>query len=177
MKQKIAGTCFLLSIVCLLFISSCTKESDDKQGYYMTTAYKNRLSVPVTIQYGLRLKRQPAQEDTTGFIGQGFTIEPGKAYEASVFICTVNCGPAILNESDPRYQKNLVKVTIGSKEKIDTLCNVYFWLFPSAGQKVTCETDAANLFNEEQWAKTKDAAGNIIRREYVIDESDMAETK
>ncbi|ULT40209.1 hypothetical protein KRR40_36125 [Niabella defluvii] len=34
--------------------------------------------MPVTIQYGLRLKRQPVKEDTTGFVGQGIVIGPGK---------------------------------------------------------------------------------------------------
>jgi hypothetical protein len=177
MKRSIALACFFLTSISLVFISSCKKESSGEQGYYVTTAYKNTLAVPVTIQYGLRLKRQPVKEDTTGFIGQGIVIEPGKAYETSVFICTANCGPLILSESDPRYQKNLVKVTVSGKEKIDTLCSVYYWLFPDAERKTTCEADVANLFKDDQWVKTKDAAGNIIRREYVIDESDMAEMK
>lgn len=177
MKQSIAKACFFLGSVSLLLISSCKKESNGEQGYYLTTAYKNTLEVPVTIQYGLRLKRQPAKEDTTGFIGQGIIIDPGKAYETSVFICTANCGPQFLSESDPRYQKNLVKVTISGKEKIDTSCGLYYWLFPDAERKTSCEADIANLFKDEQWVKTKDAAGNIIRREYIIDESDRAEAK
>lgn len=160
-----------------MLVSSCTKESDAERGYYMTTAYKNTLDVPVTIQYGLRLKREPAKEDTTGFIGQVITIEPGRAYEASVFICTANCGPAVLNELDPRYQKNLVKVTINGKEKTDTLCGLYYSLFPNSENKNVCAADAANLFNDEQWVKTKDAAGNIVRREYQIDQADEAEAK
>lgn len=177
MKRTITSACFCLTLVSALLMSSCQKESDSEQGHYVTTSYKNTLAVPVTIQYGLRLKRQPVKEDTTGFIGQGIVIEPGKAYETSVFICTANCGPQFLSESDPRYQKNLVKVTINGKEKIDTSCGLYYSIFPDAGRKTTCEADIANLFKDEQWVKTKDAAGNIIRREYVIDEYDMAEAK
>lgn len=177
MKRSIALACFLLASISLLLISSCTKENDSEQGYYLTTSYKNSLAVPVTIQYGLRLRRQPVKEDTTGFIGQGIMIDPGKTYETSVFICTVNCGSQFLSESDPRYQKNLVKVTMNGKEKIDTSCGLYYWLFPDAERKTSCEADVANLFRDEQWVKTKDATGNIIRREYVIDESDMAEAK
>ncbi len=167
----------VLSSLLSLLISSCQKEHNGEQGYYLTTAYKNTLSVPVTIQYGLRLKRQPVKEDTTGFIGQSILIDPGKAYETSTFICTSNCDPTLLSESDPRYQKSLVKVTIDSKSKIDTSCGLYYMLFPDAERKPVCETDVANLFNEEHWVKTKNAAGNIIRREYVIDEADLAETK
>lgn len=110
MKRSIALASFFLTSISLILISSCKKESSGEQGYYVTTAYKNALAVPVTIQYGLRLKRQPAKEDTTGFIGKGIVIEPGKAYETSVFICTANCGPMVLNELDPRYQNNLVEL-------------------------------------------------------------------
>ena len=91
MKRSIARICLFLIAITLLWAGSCTKESDTERGYYLTTAYKNTLAVPVTIQYGLRLKREPAKEDTTGFIGQIITIEPGRAYEASVFMCTANC--------------------------------------------------------------------------------------
>lgn len=176
MKQSIvkAGSVVLSA---LLLASSCTKESSSEQGYYLTTSYKNSLAVPVTIQYGLRLKRQPVKEDTTGFVAHGIVIDPGKTYETSVFICTANCGSNLLSESDPRYQKNLVKVTIDGKAKIDTSCGLYYWLFPDAERKTTCETDVANLFKDKQWVKTKDAAGNIVRKEYIIDESDWAEAK
>ncbi|MCH5721417.1 hypothetical protein [Niabella hibiscisoli] len=177
MRRSTALACFLVASISVLLMSSCQKESDSEQGYYLATAYKNDLTVPVTIQYGLRLKRQPVKEDTTGFIGQGIIIEPGKAYETSVFICTANCGPSFLSESDPRYQKNLVKVTISGKEKVDTSCGLYYSLFPDAARKTTCEADLANLFKDEQWVKTKNAAGNIIRREYVIDQADLAEAK
>ncbi len=177
MKRSIARAFLFLIAITLLLVGSCTKESDTERGYYLATAYKNSLAVPVTIQYGLRLKREPVKEDTTGFIAQGIIIEPGKSYETSVFICTANCGPSFLSELDPRYQKNLVKVTINRKEKIDTLCGLYYSLFPDSEKKNVCATDAANLFNDEQWVKTKDAAGNIVRREYQIDQADLSEAK
>lgn len=175
MKQTVGFTCFFAAVTIVLLLSSCRKENSGEQGYYLVTAYKNTLAVPVTIQYGLRLKRHPAKEDTTGFIGQAIAIEPGKAHETSAFICTANCGPTFLSESDPRYQKNLVKVTIGGKEKIDTLCGIYYGLFPDADRQTACEADVANLFNKQQWLQTKDAAGNVVRREYVIDQADLAE--
>jgi hypothetical protein len=177
MKQCIAPACFVVLSALLLLISSCTKESSGEQGYYLTTSYKNSLAVPVTIQYGLRLKRQPVKEDTTGFVGQGIVIGPGKTYETSVFICVANCRTDVLSESDPRYQKNLVKVTIDGKAKIDTSCGLYYSLFPDPERKTDCEADMANLFNDGQWVKTKDASGNIIRREYIIGQADRAELK
>ncbi|MCH5598072.1 hypothetical protein [Niabella ginsengisoli] len=158
--------------------AACKKEAGE-QGYTSTTAYKNTLNVPVEILSGTVLETREGK-DTIVFAKEGIKIKAGETVEYSHFVCLTNCPmvyyDAVANDY-PVTPSAFSKMIVGSKEKIDTLCGYYYSLFPDDARLAICNVDAANLLNNAQWNETKDKAGNLIRREYVIDADDLAETK
>lgn len=159
----------MFSFTVLLY--SCKKDNGGEQGYNFTTAYKNDLNVRVLIQQGRQYKL-PNGKDTTGFYIAD-TIEAGKTKETTYFVCTKNC-PVVY--SLPAEPLDFTKMIIGDKVKIDTNCSYYYAKFKQPISP-TCGTNAANFFDQSQWLITKDRNGNIIRKEYVIDQADLAEAK
>ena len=159
----------LLILSAVLLIQACKKDNGGEEGYDFTTVYKNTLNVQVEILNGGQYKTQ-AGKDTTVFSEHGIIVKAGETYESSYFVCT-NCS-TVYNTSVAELPL-FTKMIIGDKVKIDTNC-IYAERFTPM---YVCGNDPVNFFVDSQWIITKNNDGNIIRREYVIDEADLAEAK
>lgn len=163
----------LLLLVLMPVILSCKKENSRQQGYRFTTAYKNTLPVAVEIQFGFVNKTEEGVGSPV-FSSPGIVIRAGKTYEVFEFICTENC-PPVMYANMIMVPNTFVKMSMDGKEKKDTNC-AYYFAREQAG-RASCEKDQANFFDNNQWIITKNKDNNITRREYVIDQEDLAEAK
>lgn len=166
-------TTLLTTVLIALLVTACKKDNGGQEGYNFTTAYKNTLNIQVTIQEGRQFKTTSGK-DTTAFIEPGITIKAGETYGTSYFVCTKNC-PVVYYDASPLIPTDFTKVTIGDKVKIDTNC--YYFQQQNFNRQIDCYINPVNLYNDARWKKFKDGKGNIIRKEYVIDQSDLTQAK
>ena len=166
-----------LFIACLLvvFAAACKKDQDHtKKGYTLTTAFKNELSVPVEIRRGAIWPRAPYKPDTLVY-RDTLKIAAHGLYEQQQFICTENCNPEGVYYTSVAPAYNISKIVIQGKERMDTSCPAKAYVLKMQFFKCDeLQTGAANIYDQRRYKETKDAKGNVIRREYVFDAADLA---
>lgn len=154
------------------FTTSCKKDNSGQAGYNHTDAVHNTLSETVILVQGGRGVTATGK-DTTFFSLDSIRIKPDSTYANTYFVCTKGC--PILYEDMLPATPGLIKMIIGGKEKIDTACN--FMISVDPVKTYDCTADPKNYFNETDWQEAKNNKGNIIRREYAIDQADLDEAK
>lgn len=161
------GTVFLITF------GACEKDASEPQdGYNFTTAYKNVLNMPVVLAFGYKVTATSGVD--VRFSTPAIEIKAGQTYELHQFISQKNCPSRPV--MDMAIPVNYMRMILGDKVKIDTNC-AYDAFNGNNGERARCAMDEANFFNNSQRVETRDKKGNIIRREYVIDEDDLAEAK
>ncbi|ANH79980.1 hypothetical protein A8C56_02415 [Niabella ginsenosidivorans] len=161
----------------VLLFSACQKREDSQKGYDYVEAYKNSLSVPVELHRGA-VWNKSADKDTLVFIDT-IKIAPGAVYEKTQFVCTDNCGDRLYNVAKTSVVeiRSLAKIYIGEKQRSDTACNTWRYFHRNDPVPGSCTNNVPNIYNPDRWSATQDAAGNIVRREYVFNEEDLQSAK
>lgn len=171
MKNTFYSIFFICSLGCLCFISGCKKDNSWQEGYNHTDAIHNALEQTVLLVNGYG-GVTAGGKDTMFFSSDTIKIKAGSTYLNTYFVCTRNCPPVPYYSIAP---PGVMKMIIGSKEKTDTACG--FLVSKNPVKTYDCTAAPKNYFNESNWKETKDNKGNIIRREYTIDQADLEEVR
>lgn len=159
----------LLLGICL---PGCKKDNNGQNDYDHTDAVYNTLNETVILVQGGSVLTADGK-DTTVFSQDSVRIKPDSTYINTYFVCTKGCRVAY--EDMFPVTPGLMKMIIGNKEKIDTACG--FLISKDPVKTYDCTAGPKNYFNESDWKETKDNKGNITRREYTIDQTDLEEAK
>lgn len=175
MKNTFYLILLILSLGSLLFVSACKKNNDGQEGYEFTEATHNGLNETVYLVHGEKILTASGKD--TIIISDTIKIKPDSDYLSinKQFICTKNCPAVYYNALPIQYNPSFIKIFIGDKVKIDTSCN--FPISQNPIKTYDCTTDPKNYFNNADWKETKDGKGNVIRRQYTIDQTDLDEAK
>jgi len=171
MKNTFYSIFFVCGLGYLYFLCGCKKDNSGQGGYNHTDAIHNTLEQTVLLVNGYH-GVTAGGKDTMFFSSDTIKIKADSTYLNTYFVCTKNCPPVPYYSVAP---PGVMKMIIGNKEKIDTSCN--FPISQNPIKTYDCTTDPKNYFNNADWKETKDGKGNVIRREYTIDQADLDEAK
>lgn len=161
----------LIFLACLFTLISCSKDKNDKLGYYNIESLTNSLDVPIKVEIGRVTKKLSNDLDFNKNLSyRTLAVLPPKkeAVLDSTFICTAGC-ESFLTDIDPEMHPLFIRITIDNKIKQDTNCR---HIYVTQGLIKNCQANKKNFFDKKYWTINKDDAGNSINK-YIIDNNDL----